>query len=72
MPEDGRWLAPGSPAQDDAGRPADEGRGQHHALDADVDDARPLAHDAAQGREARSGPPTDRMIGAMIGRTAIR
>ena len=29
--------------------PADERRREHHPLDADVDDARPLAQDAAQG-----------------------
>ena len=31
--------------------PADERRDQHRPLDADVDDARPFAHDAAQSGE---------------------
>ena len=44
--------------QDDADDPADEGRRQHHPLDADVDDAGALAHDAAQGGRGRSASPT--------------
>ncbi len=48
-------------ARTDAGQPADERRGQHHPLDADVDDARPLAHHAAQRRERdRDGRLEDR------------
>ena len=46
---------PGRAAEDgdqvDAGGPADEGGHQHRAFDADVHDARSLAHDAAQRGE---------------------
>src|SRR5450756_81873 len=35
--------------------PADEGAGQHHPFDPDVDDAGPLAHDPAQGPEGERG-----------------
>src|SRR3954447_334270 len=51
-PEDGRQVH--------TGRPADEGGHEHHALDADVDDARAFAHHAAQrGERDRRGRPQD-------------
>ncbi len=36
----------------DFGHKGGKGAGQHHALDADVDDARSLAEDAARARPA--------------------
>ena len=52
---DGAEDRPGSDAEDrhevDARGPADEGRDEHRPLDADVDDAGSLAHDAAQRGE---------------------
>ena len=40
---------------DHRGHEPDEGRRQHHPLDADVDDAAPLVHDAAQRPEGDRG-----------------
>ncbi|OQA17115.1 MAG: hypothetical protein BWY63_02516 [Chloroflexi bacterium ADurb.Bin360] len=47
-------------AERHVGHEAGEGRCQHHALDADVDDARPLAHDAAQGCQHDGNGPQQR------------
>ena len=57
-------IGPGSLAeqrdQEDAGRPTDERRYEHGALDADVHDARALAEDAAQGGQGdRDRRPED-------------
>ena len=37
------------------GDKAGEGTGQHHTLDADIDDAGPFAEDAAEGSEDEGG-----------------
>ena len=50
-PKIGPCSLPRTGSRKTPGRPADERGDQHHALDADVDDARALAHDAAQRGE---------------------
>ena len=71
MPKTGPPVEPRSGHEEGARRPADEGGDEHRPLDADVDDAGALAHDAAQrGERDRHG--ACRMIGAMTGRIAMR